>query len=254
MVTWSERFARIELMLGTDACERLRQSSVTVIGLGAVGTYALEGLARAGIGRLRLVDFDKIAPSNINRQLHALESTIGRLKCEVAAERVLDINPSCEVEAVEGFLDEKTVWNLIGENPDLIIDAIDSLNPKAELLSSARSRNLPIISCLGAALRTDPKFIRIAPLEEVHNCPLGRAVRKLLRNRGTPLDIPCVFSEEQLPNPLPIAKPSERLGEEPYLKRGRDRNTLGSLPTITGVFGLTAANLAIRILTQKDKN
>ncbi|MEN6371117.1 MAG: tRNA threonylcarbamoyladenosine dehydratase [Armatimonadota bacterium] len=253
MVSWNERFSRIELMLGSGACERLRQSSVTVVGLGAVGTYAVEGLARAGIGRLRLIDFDKISPSNINRQLYALGSTIGRLKCDVAVERVLDINPDCKVEAIDGFLDEKTVRQLVGESPDLVIDAIDSLNPKVELLSSARSRDLPVISCLGAALRTDPSYIRTAPISEVKSCPLGRAVKKRLRNRGTPLDILSVFSEEPLPNPLPIAMPTERLGEEPFLKRGRVRNTLGSLPTITGMFGLIAANLGIRILIEKDR-
>lgn len=250
MAIRNERFSRIELMLGVDACERLSRSSVTVVGLGAVGTYAVEGLARAGVGSLRLIDFDRFSQSNINRQLYALESTIGRPKCEVAAERVMDINPDCKVEAIEGFVDAATAIELIGDSPNLVIDAIDSLNPKVELLAAVRGCDLPIISSLGAALRSDPSRIRIATLDEVRCCPLGRIVRKRLRNRNVPLDFPCIFSDEPLPNPLPVALPSQPLGEEPFLKRGRIRNTLGSLPTITGIFGLTAANLAIRMLIE----
>lgn len=240
-------------MLGDDACERLRSSFVVVVGLGAVGGYAVEALARAGVGRLRLVDFDKIGASNINRQLLALESTIGRPKCEVARERVLGINPSCQVTAIEGFVDADTVGGFIADSPDLVIDAIDSLNPKVELISAVRKAGLPLITCLGAALRFDPTLIRIAPILDAHHCPLGRAVRKRLRRREVPMDFPCVFSEEALPNPLPLAPPADVLSEAPLLDRGRARNTLGSLPTITGIFGLTAANMAISILIGREK-
>jgi tRNA A37 threonylcarbamoyladenosine dehydratase len=248
--TTNGKFARIELMLGSDACERLRNSSVTVVGLGAVGSYTVEGLARAGVGKLRLVDFDRISISNFNRQLYALESTVGRNKCEVARERVLDINPLCEVEAIHGFIDDKTVLDLLG-SPDLVIDAIDSLGPKVELMATVRSREIPLISSLGAALRTDPTKIRVGPLSEVKTCPLGNAVKKWLRKREVPMDFPCVYSEEPLPHPLPVARPTDPLGEKPILERGRVRNTLGSLPTITGIFGLTAANLAIKMLVER---
>ncbi|MEN6355942.1 MAG: tRNA threonylcarbamoyladenosine dehydratase [Armatimonadota bacterium] len=244
----NERFTRIELMLGADACARLRDSSVTVVGLGAVGSYAVEGLARAGVGRLRLVDFDKVSTSNINRQLLALTSTLGQDKCEVARERVLDINPDCKVEAICNFLDGETALDLIGESPDLVIDAIDALNPKVELISAVRNREIPLICCLGAALRSDPTMIRINTLEHVHHCPLGRAVRQRLRRRGMPIDFACVFSDEPLPRPLPIAPPIEIINEDHIISRGRARNTLGSMPTITGMFGLTAANLAITML------
>ena len=247
-VSNNERFSRIELMLGKDACERLRNSFVVVIGLGAVGTYAVEGLARSGIGKMRLIDFDCVCPSNINRQLYALTSTIGRPKCEVARERVLDINPECKVEAINGFVDDETVGEFVAGGPNLVIDAIDSLGPKIGLLAAVRTRGLPVISCLGAALRTDPTRIRIGTLDDVHTCPLGKEVRKRLRKRGIELDFPCVYSDEPLPNPLPIAAPSEKLGEEPIFQRGRVRNTLGSLPTLTGMFGLVAANHAISLL------
>ncbi|MCE5313858.1 MAG: tRNA threonylcarbamoyladenosine dehydratase [Armatimonadota bacterium] len=249
----NERFTRIELMLGSDACARLREASVTVVGLGAVGSYAIEGLARSGIGKLRLVDFDKVAPSNINRQLYALTSTLGRPKCEVARERVLDINPDCEVEAIHGFVDGDTAIEMIGESPDLVIDAIDALNPKVELISVLRAKGIPTISCLGAALRLDPTMIRIATIDNVHHCPLGRVVRQRLKRRGVTMDFPCIYSDELLPNPLPVAPPPNILTEDRILDRGRARNTLGSMPTITGMFGLAAANLAVKILVESGK-
>ena len=248
----NERFKRVELMLGHDACKRLQDASVTVVGLGAVGSYAVEGLARAGIGRLRVIDFDVVAESNINRQLFALGSTIGRKKCEVAKERILDINPACQVEAVCGFIDATNIWELVEDSSDFVIDAIDALNPKVELLAALRSRELQFISCLGAALRTDATKVRVAPLSKAHGCPLGRSVRNRLRRRGVPVDFLCIYSEEPLPHPLPVAAPTDALGDQPLLQRGRVRNTLGSLPTITGIFGLTAANAAIKAISGRE--
>ena len=247
----SERFKRIELMLGEDACARLRDSTVTVVGLGAVGGYAVEGLARAGVGKLRLIDFDMVSTCNIYRQLLALSSTIGRSKCDVASERVLDINPDCHVEAICEFLDGRSAMDLVGK-PDIVIDAIDALNPKVDLLAAVRSREIPVISCLGAALRFDPTMIRTGTIEHVHHCPLGRTVRQRLRRRGVPVDIACVYSDEPLPKPLPIAPPPEGLDDDHIMIRGRSRNILGSMPTITGMFGLAAANLAIKILIDRQ--
>lgn len=246
-----ERFSRIELLLGRAACERLSQTAVMVAGLGAVGSYATEGLARAGIGRLWLIDFDRLTPSNINRHLHALGSTMGRAKCEVARERVLEINPECRVQAIQGFVGPETVQEYLAEEPDLVIDAIDSLNPKVELIAACRLSGIPLICCLGAALRLDPTLVRIGTLDEVKNCHLARAVRKRLRRRNIPLDFPCVYSLEPLPHPLPIAAPTDPLGEAPALDRGRTRHTLGSLPTLPGIFGLTAANLALHLLLER---
>ncbi|HEY3297284.1 MAG TPA: tRNA threonylcarbamoyladenosine dehydratase [Armatimonadota bacterium] len=246
-----DRFRRLRILLGDEACERLTGSLVMVVGLGAVGSYATEGLARAGVGRLRLVDFDTVGLTNINRQLYALESTLGRPKCEVALERVLDINPSCKVEAIRGFVDSVSINEYLADKPDLVIDAIDSLNPKVDLITAVRTAGIPIISCLGAAMRFDPTCVRTGPISQSNGCPLGRAVRKRLRRRGVPLDFPCVYSEEPLPNPLPRIAPVERLAEETPFERGRTRDILGSMPTITGIFGLTAANLAIRTLTQR---
>jgi len=239
----NERFARTERLIGSEGLARLRQARVLVVGLGAVGSYAVEALARAGVGYLRVVDFDEIRVSNINRQLSAMESTLGKLKVDAAKERIQDIHPSCEVEALPLFAHEET-HDLILQAPlDMVIDAIDSLNPKVALLAEVMKRNLPVITCMGAALRRDPFSIRCAPLAEASYCGLAEKVRRRLRRRNVPLTMTCVFSVE--------TRSKEMAGEEieeNFVDRGRQRHSLGSLPTIPGIFGLTAASLALEHL------
>ena len=246
--TDKNRFERIEQMIGPGKLQLLAGARVVVAGLGAVGSYAAEGLARAGVGHFRLVDFDIVRSSNINRQLYALGSTLGRKKCELAAERICDINPEAVAVPLELFVHTDTIDEILGSQPDLVIDAIDSFTPKVELLSEVRSRGIPIVSSLGAALRTDPSMIRVGPLEKVHNDPLGRVVRKKLRQRGIPLDITCVYSIESPEEMRDRAITPADDSEDDYLVRGRRRSTLGSLPTLTGMFGLAAANTAIKML------
>lgn len=243
------RFLRIERMLGREGIERLSRAFVCVIGLGAVGSYATEALARAGVGRLRLVDFDVVRLSNINRQLYALSSTIGVKKCQLARARVLEINPRCEVEAMDTFVHRDTVESVIDSSPTFVVDAIDSFAPKVVLLETLRKREMPTISSMGAALRTDPTLVRVGPLSEVNTCPLAAKVRKALRKIGSPVDIDCVYSTERT-DYLP-ASAKDPGPEEPddTLVRGRKRRTLGSLPTLTGIFGLVAANHVIRSIT-----
>lgn len=244
------RFARIERLIGEASLRRLSDAFVVVVGLGAVGSYATEGLARAGVGRLRLVDFDEVRLSNINRQLYALESTIGRKKCELARERVLQINPKCQVEAMDCFVHNDTIDAVLAGEPDLVIDAIDSFTPKAILLESLLRREIPVISSMGAALRTDPTLVRVGPMQKVHGCPLAAKIRKALRKKEMPLDFTCVYSIEPTCHLPPEAT---HIGSEPMedsLIRGRKRSTLGSLPTLTGIFGLTAANAAIQYLAR----
>ncbi|MCM2266960.1 MAG: tRNA threonylcarbamoyladenosine dehydratase [Elusimicrobiales bacterium] len=243
-----DRLARIRLMLGEENLERLKNSFVTVVGLGAVGSYAVEGLARSGVGRLRLVDFDVLRASNINRQLYALGSTLGRHKAEVAAERVLDINPRCRVEKLNAFAAEDTFAAILDGRPDLVIDAIDSLGPKAGLIAETVRRGLPLIASMGAALRTDAAAVRVGPIKDVRGCPLAAKVRNLLRKSGTHLDFTCVYSLE------PVGELSKRRQVDPeteFFEKGRRRAALGSLPTLTGIFGLTIANAAIQLLTAK---
>ena len=242
-----DRFVRIEKLLGTQKAQWLQARSVTIVGVGAVGSYALEGLARSGIGRIRLVDFDVVGISNINRQLHALESTIGHLKVEVAKKRVADINPSCQVEALPLFADHDTVEEILSPRPDILIDAIDSSSSKIELLARAYRKNIPVISSMGAALRTDPSQIVVDDLLKTKKCPLARKLRKKLRQMGVDKGITCVYSTEEVK--FDYGEPEEyEDGKDSAGMRQRPRRILGSLPTLTGIFGLIVANTALNKL------
>ena len=242
-MSWQDRTIRL---LGGEAVERLSVARVAVFGLGAVGSYAVEGLARAGIGHFHLVDFDVFKPSNLNRQLHALHSTLGRPKAETAAERILDINPAAVVKAETAFAHSDTLDDLLGERPDLVIDAVDSLAPKTEVIAAGASLGLTVFSAMGAATRLNPEAIRFAPIMTAMGCPLVRLVKKRLRRRRIEGDLWCVYSEEPK-NPDAVALPEEN-GEaedgEEY-SRGRRRSILGSISTITGMFGLRLAHEAI---------
>lgn len=240
-----ERFIRTTQLLGQKRFSQLQTKCVTVVGLGAVGGYVVEGLVRAGVQHLRVVDFDTIQPSNINRQLLALETTLGQSKAALAKERVLSINSECRVEALPLFVGEETLSRILEPTPDLLIDAIDSLNPKTQLLHGAYVKNIPTISSMGAALRTDPSLIRTGDLYSSSNCPLAKHLRKRLRRRGVGKGIFCVYSTEKVVFDYELPQGEEITSETPYSDRGRQRNILGSLPTITGIFGLTIANLAI---------
>jgi tRNA threonylcarbamoyladenosine dehydratase len=235
-----DRFKRTRLLLGDEGMARLASARILVVGLGAVGGFATEALARSGVGHLRLVDSDKVAESNCNRQLYALSSTLGRNKADVARERVLDINPECEVDARVCFASSETFQDLFDGPPDIIVDAIDSLNPKVDLMAAALTAHLPIFSSMGAARRRDPSKIRVADISETRFCPLARAVRSRLHRRGIESGVTCVYSTELAPEDSFTQPAAEDMPE-----RGRARVVMGSLPTITGIFGLTLANAVI---------
>ncbi|MBR5160200.1 MAG: tRNA threonylcarbamoyladenosine dehydratase [Thermoguttaceae bacterium] len=266
----SDRLSRIRLLMGDECLSRLQNSSVLVIGLGAVGSYTVEALARSGVGRLALVDFDLINETNINRQLYALTSTVGQFKHEVAARRVKDINPDCCVSSKRLFVDENNIRELLAEEKwDFVMDAIDPVGPKVQLIKALAESGLPFLSSMGAACRTDPTKIKIGALDKIRTCPLAAAVRKRLKKEKISLSIPCIFSEEsaiisesKIEEVLPIVHPadissqvqdsrakemqSELVSPPQWVdgeyQRGRARRPLGSLPTLTGIFGLTAAN------------
>ncbi|MDP2107015.1 MAG: tRNA threonylcarbamoyladenosine dehydratase [Desulfobulbaceae bacterium] len=243
-----DRFLRIERLLGPEAFARLRDNVVTIAGLGAVGGHAMEGLARAGINRIRLVDFDVVRTHNINRQIIALESTVGTQKVIAARDRILQINPAAQVEIMPTFIDQHSVGTILDPKPDLLIDAIDMVGPKVELLAAAFARGIPIISSMGAALRTDPSQIKLADLMQTKKCPLARRIRRRLRLRGIERGIPCVFSTE--PVDFTYEEPEQEVGNEHLLPhQPSPRRVLGSLPTLTGIFGLIIANQAIRQLS-----
>lgn len=246
-----ERFTRIIQLIGKENFSRIQQSSVTIVGLGAVGGHALEGLARAGVGHFRLVDFDTLQPSNINRQILALTTNLDQPKVKVAKERVLAINPDCVVEAQEIFAAEETAAKILSPTPDLLIDAIDSLNPKTQLLEAAYQLGISTISSMGAALRTDPTKIRYGDIFDSSNCPLAKHIRKRLRRRNIGRGISCVYSTEKVDFDYQL--PEEEEKATPFANRGRQRNVLGSLPTLTGIFGLYIANQAILQLSSQNQ-
>lgn len=233
---------RTRLLLGTESMQRLACSRVYVFGLGAVGSYATEGLVRSGVGMLRLIDFDVVRESNLNRQLYAMRSNLGRFKADVAAERALDINPDIHVEGMTEFAHADNVSRLLAGDPDVIIDAVDSLGPKVEILAAASLLGVPVFSALGAATRRDAGGVRFGPLFSAKGCPLGRLVRKRLRRRGIDGgNLWCVYSEER----RNLSAVSKGQADEHEHERGRVRDVLGSMSTVTGLFGLRLAHEAI---------
>ncbi len=246
------RFSRITRLIGDEPFESLQQAKVCIVGLGAVGSSALEALARSGISSFTLVDFDTVQVTNINRQLLALDSTIGEYKVDVATKRVLDINGECEITPLKLFAHTDTFDQIFNQHYDLLIDAIDSLNPKLSLLEYAYKHNIPTISSMGAALKKDYQQIKVADLMDTHTCPLARQVRTRLRRRGVERGITTVFSEELVDYEYkdPQEEQHTQLNEQ-ILQRGRERRVLGSLPTITGIFGFTIAHHAIQYLMDK---
>jgi len=243
------RFARLHQLLGDTKFNRLKTAEVAVCGLGAVGSFAVEALARAGVGRLRLIDFDTIGISNVNRQLLALDSTQGLPKVQVAAARVADINPDCQIATCGGFIDDQSVGDLLTPRPMVLIDAIDGLSSKVHLLRHAVCHQIYTISSMGAAGRFDPSAIAAADLADTHSCPLARVVRKRLHRHGIRTGIRCIFSTETPLNKRPAPPQDHEIAN-----RGRSRTPLGSLVTITGMFGLWAAAEAIEYLLAFPEN
>jgi len=240
----------IELLLGKEKIERLKKSFVVVIGIGAVGSYAVEALARSGVGHLRLVDFDKIKETNFNRHILAIEPNPGKLKAEAARERIAQINPHCKVEVFPGFAAEETMDEIVAGHPDLVIDAVDSVNPKANILEFCHRKKIPVISSMGAALRTDIFSIKAGDLFKTTGCPLAQVMRSRLRRRGIKKGIFCIYSDAPVSFEIrERLKALDLLNEEESYPRGRQRRKLGSMPTVTAAFGLAVAHYAIRYLT-----
>ncbi len=232
------------MLLGAKNLECLRNAHIVVAGVGAVGSYAIEALARSGVGALTIVDFDVIKTSNINRQLCALDSTVGERKTDASARRVYDINPECRVEVRNLFLDVSSISEILKSKPDLLLDAIDSLGPKTELLRQAIGAGVATVSSMGAALRRDPGRIRVDSLDKSHGCPLARQLRKRLRRSVGIEGVRCVYSSEK------VEKREGRPTED--FQRGRPREILGSTAYIPGMFGLAAAGESIRIILEAN--
>ncbi|MBP5604310.1 MAG: tRNA threonylcarbamoyladenosine dehydratase [Ruminiclostridium sp.] len=188
-------FARTRLVLGNEALERLAASRVAVFGLGGVGGYAAEALARSGIGALDIIDRDTVNPSNLNRQIIALRSTVGRYKTDVMAERIKDINPDCRVTAHRTFFLPENADSFDFSGYDFIADAVDTVTAKLEIIARARAAGKPVISCMGTGGKTDPSMLEIADIYDTAVCPLARVMRSECRKRGID-HLTVVYSKE----------------------------------------------------------
>lgn len=245
-----DQFQRIRMMIGSEAVEKLHRSTVFIAGLGAVGSFTLEALARAGVGSFILADCDTIKPSNINRQLLAVWPTVGQKKTEAARARLLAINPMIKIEMIDELLHAENISAILERSRKkgafFLIDAIDSLGPKVDLLARAVEMRIPLLSSMGAALRTDPDLIRFGSLTEVTHCRLSAMLRKRIRRQGINTDaIFCVYSPEKVREEENKKILPAEFSEDDTQLPGRRRNVLGSLPTITGLFGLRLAHETI---------
>lgn len=232
---WLER---TELLLGKEKTDLLRQAHVLVVGLGGVGAYAAEMIARAGIGRLTLADADTVASSNINRQLVALHSTVGRPKAEVLAERLRDINPAIELTIVNRYIkDEETYRLLDAARYDYAVDAIDTLSPKLALIAAALERNIPLVSSMGAGAKTDPTRLEIADISQTHHCPLAHMLRKRLHKMGIYTGFRAVFSPEPV-----------RAGATVACEEQNKKSNVGTISYLPALFGIGCASVVVRDL------
>ena len=236
MDNWLER---TELLLGEEKLARLKRAHVLVVGLGGVGAYAAEMVARAGVGKMTIADADAVNTTNINRQLVALHSTVGRQKADVLAERLRDINPDIELTVVNRYIrDEETYRLLDAAAYDYVVDAIDTLSPKLALIAAALERRLPLVSSMGAGAKTDPTRMEIADIAKTHHCPLAHMLRKRLHKIGIRSGFRAVFSPE------PIREGAMILCEEQNKK-----SNVGTISYLPALFGIGCASVVIRGLT-----
>ena len=230
---------RTELLLGKEKMERLRRAHVLVVGLGGVGAYAAEMLCRAGVGQMTIVDADTVQPTNINRQLPALHSTLGKPKAEVLAERFRDINPDLRLRVLSLYLKDEAIPELLDNNRfDFIVDAIDTVSPKCYLIYHALRRGIKIVCSMGAGAKRDITQIRFADLGETYHCGLSKAVRKRLQKMGVKRKVPVVFSTEQAdPNAVVLVDNEQN-----------KKSTTGTVSYMPAVFGCYLAEYVIRKL------
>lgn len=235
------QFERTHILLGDTGLATLRNQHIFVAGMGGVGSYCTEALARAGIGRLTLLDHDVIATSNINRQLPALLSTVGQSKAELMKARIADINPDCEVTLIRTFLGIENVHQLVPTDCDYVIDCIDSMNCKVALVSYSVSLGLRVASSMGAGNKLDPARIRVADISQTSVCPLAREMRKRLRDEGIKQGVLTVYTDENPRPPLP---------QQP-VDRGRPRAVNGTISYMPPLFGMMLAGAVLKQLLEE---
>ncbi|MDO4502614.1 MAG: tRNA threonylcarbamoyladenosine dehydratase [Coriobacteriia bacterium] len=236
-----DQFVRTRMLLGDDALERLRSARVCVFGVGGVGGYVVEALARAGVGALDLVDNDDVSVSNLNRQVVATWDTVGRSKVQVAAERVRSINPDCQVACHECFYLPETRDQFDFTAYDYVVDAVDTVTAKLDLVQAAVEAGTPVITCMGTGNKLDPTKLQVADISKTSVCHLARVMRKELRKRGIN-HVKCVFSTEE---PLPLAE------GVPVELKNSGRPTPGSVSFVPGTAGLIIASEVVKDLALK---
>lgn len=234
MANMLDQFSRTELIFGKEAMEKLRRSRVAVFGIGGVGGYAVEALARSGVGTLDIIDNDKICITNLNRQIFAVHSTVGQYKVDVAKERICDICPDIKVNTHKCFFMPDTADNFNFTEYDYVIDAIDTVTGKLEIIKRAKMANVPVISAMGAGNKQDPTAFKVADIYETKVCPLARVMRQELRKAGIK-DVKVVYSEEKTVH---------------LIENAEFKNIPGSNAFVPSVAGLIIAGEVIKDLTK----
>lgn len=238
------QFSRNELAIGKKGLQKLENSTVAILGIGGVGSFAAEALARSGVGRLILVDKDDIDITNVNRQIHALLSTVGQPKVEAMEERIKDIHPACDVVTLKMFYTENTYETFFSHNIDYVIDASDTISYKIHIIIECLRRDIPIISSMGAANKLDPTRLQIADIFQTHTDPIAKVMRARLRKQGIKKGVPVVFSDE---SPIIIR---EDIREEVGKKGTMIRKA--SMPPSSNAFVPTVAGLIMASYVTKE--
>jgi tRNA A37 threonylcarbamoyladenosine dehydratase len=231
---------RTELLLGKEQVEKLSSKNVLVVGLGGVGAYAAEMIARAGIGKMTIVDGDVVNVTNINRQLPAVISNVGKSKAKLMGERLKDINPDIELCIVDAYIENEAINDILKEDFDYVVDAIDTLSPKIHLIYHTLQRGLKLVSSMGAAGKLDPSKVHIADLDKSYNCKLARIIRKRLRKFNIHGGFPVVFSSEEVNMEAVIETNDEK----------NKKSIVGTISYLPPLFGLFCASKVIRDLME----
>ncbi len=247
-----QTFTRFSMLVGEEGIEKLKNSNVIIFGIGGVGSYVVESFARSGIGNITMVDFDEISESNINRQLHALHSTVGKSKAEVMKERILDINPECNINIKKELLFENVEEIFNNKRYDFVVDAIDVIYSKIDLIEYCVKNDIKIISSMGFGNKMHPEMVEISTIEKTKICPMARSIRKIL-NRKQITGVPVVYTTEK------SLKPNKsELYKDEKLTEFRENNTIpkkitpGSNAFVPGTAGLVISSYVIRKILNID--
>lgn len=236
-ISW---LSRTSLLIGEEALQRLTQKHVMVVGMGGVGSFAAEFIARAGVGRMTIIDGDVVDPSNRNRQLPALATTHGQPKVQIMAERLKAINPELQLHMVQEFVNPEMVQNMLALKPDFVVEAIDSLTPKLTFMRQAYESGIPSVSSMGAGAKLDPTQLQVVDISKTYNCPFAQQIRKTLRAQGVRKGIQVVFSPE-----MPVKESLMMTDGSNYKK-----SAYGTISYMPATFGAVTASVALRKLMQ----